>query len=907
LRYNKRTKKRTKLATAVVRGVNVPNRIRAARNEAAMDGNASFGYWVRRQRKALDLTQAELARRVGCAEGTIRMIEADARRPSRQIAARLADHLAIAPPDRTTFIQSARAELRADRLAPPVTFNRRRTNLPAQPTRLIGRVREVEQVCTLLRTPDVRLVTLTGPGGVGKTRLALQAAVELLDDFADGIYVVNLAPIADPNLLASVIAQTLDIREVAGRPLLNQLKDYLHEKHILLLLDNFEQVVVAATVIADLLATCPRLIFMVTSREVLRLRGEKELPVPPLAVPDLSRLPPLDALAQYSAVELFIARARDMKNDFAVTSENAPAVAEICYRLDGLPLALELAAARIKLLAPQALLGQLDDRLKLLTRGARDLPTRQQTLRRTIDWSYQLLATHEQTLFQRLAVFAGGCTLEAAAAVGNSSGAVELLNGLEALVDKHLLIQPEGSAEPRFRMLETIREYAVERLVTSGEADTIRRRHAHYFMELAEAAEPHLYGTDQRAWVRRLEVEHDNLRAALAWAIEHASAVGLRLAGALGWFWHFRGYHREGRDWLLHALDQATDGVGANVERLRAKALNQAGYLAMWLRDLPQATALLEQSVALWHALGEPRGLAHALCDCGVVVYNQGNFANAHALLEASIAAFRQVGEQQGLIRALFWHGVITCVQGDFTTARASAEESIRLGREVGDVSNMAASMSGVLLNIAFRQGEYTAAQSLGEEGLRLSREVEDKPGIALALSNLGSVAYLQGQYDQAKPRFEEQLQLWRALGSQYDIAWSVYVLGYVALRQNDRQHAAALFAESMALCRELSEPHGIARCLAGLAEVAEAAGQIERAAQLLGATQVLLAASGRHLEDTGRDLPGRIPITSQAEFERHVAAVRAALGDAAFAAAWAKGRAMPLEQAIASTLDPGT
>src|SRR5262245_14086142 len=353
-----------------------------------MDGNASFGYWVRRQRKALDLTQAELARRVGCAEGTIRMIEADARRPSRQIAARLADHLAIAPSDRTTFIQSARAELGADRLAPPVTFNRRRTNLPAQPTPLIGRAREVEQVCALLRTPDVRLLTLSGPGGVGKTRLALQAAVELLDDFADGISVVHLAPITDADLVVSVLAQTLELREAAGRPLLNQLQDYLHDKHMLLLLDNFEQVIVAAAAVADLLATCPHLTILVTSREILHVRGEKELPVPPLALPELKRLPPLAVLAQYPAVELFIARARDVRHDFALTDESAPAVAEICYRLDGLPLAIELAAARIKLLAPHALLGQLGDRLKLLTGGARDLPHRQQTLRDTIDWSY---------------------------------------------------------------------------------------------------------------------------------------------------------------------------------------------------------------------------------------------------------------------------------------------------------------------------------------------------------------------------------------------------------------------------------------------------------------------------------------------------------------------------------------
>jgi non-specific serine/threonine protein kinase len=876
---------------------------------------------MKKLRKARDLTQEALAQRVYCAVDTIRKIETGLRRPSRQLAGQFADCLGLLGEERVTFLAAARAVDRETGVAPGATMamdagaslplpSIHRSRFLAPTTSFIGRATELAAVRDLLARPTVRLLTLSGSGGTGKTRLALQVAAELLDApatrsgqaFADGMFFVDLAPLSDPALVIAAIAESLGVRTSGDRPLLVRVKDYLQDKHALLVLDNFEHLLPAAPLVTELLTVAPKLKILVTSRAMLHLSGEWDYAVPPLSVPDPHHLPPLERLAEYEAVQLFVERASAVKTNFGL-GPDAAAVAEICRKVDGLPLAIELAAARVRVLPPQTLLRQLHSCLHVLTGGTVDAPARQRTLRATIDWSYQLLATDEQTLFQRLAVFAGGCTLEAAAVVGNSSGTVELLNELESLVDKHLLIQPEGSAEPRFRILETIREYAVERLIESGEVDTIRRRHAHYFMELAEAAEPHLYGTGQRAWLRRLELEHDNLRAALDWAAPHASALALRLAGALGEFWHLSGYHREGRDWLLHALEQATDGMRADIDRVQAKALNQAGYLAIWLRDFPQATTLLEQSMALWRVLGEPRGLARALRDCGLAVYNQGKFANARALLEESIAAFRQVGDQQGLGLALFWHGRITCFQGDFTTARASAEEGIRLSHENGDVSTIAACMAGILFDIAVHKGDYQAAQSLATEGLRLYREEEDKPGIMLTLGDVGSVAYLQGQYDQAKPCFEEQLLLSRELDSQHDIAWSVSALGYVALRQNDGQRAAALFAKSLALRRELSDPHSIATCLAGLAEVAEAAGQLEQAAQLLGATQVLLAASGRHLEDTEWDIFSYIPITSQAEFERHVAAVRAALGDEAFAAAWTEGRTMTLEQALTEVL----
>ncbi len=422
---------------------------------------------------------------------------------------------------------------------PPLkTLDLRPNNLPAQRTPLIGREREVEAVMGLLRRDDVGLVTLTGVGGIGKTRLSQQVAANLLDDFPDGVFFVELAPIADPALAASTIATMIGVKQVNGQPLGQSLQAYLREKHLLLVLDNFEQVIAAALLVADLLSAAAHLKVLVTSRTPLHLYGEHEFPVTPLAVPDRNVLPPLEDLTQYDAVRLFVERAQAVKPDFQVTHAMARAVAEICYRLDGLPLAIELAAARVKLFSPQALLGRLDHRLTILTGGARDLTPRQQTLRGAIDWSYRLLGADEQRLFARLGVFVGGCTVDAADTVSRAAGDLpgDVLDGLLALVDQSLVQEQEGvEGEPRFTMLETIREYAMEQLARSGETATIRRAHAAYFLALAEAAEPQLVGGPQQApSLKRLAVEQDNLRAALQWALEaRETELGLRLGIAL--------------------------------------------------------------------------------------------------------------------------------------------------------------------------------------------------------------------------------------------------------------------------------------------------------------------------------------------------------------------------------------
>ncbi len=493
---------------------------------------------------------------------------------------------------------------------PPLrTLDACRNNLPLQPTPLIGREKEVDQVCDLLRSDETRLLTLTGPGGTGKTRLALQAAADLLDDFPDGTFFVPLATLTEAELLLVAVAETLGVRETGEQPLFESLKEYLHDRRLLLLLDNFEQVLGAALTVTELLAGAHGLKVLATSRTSLRLYGEHVFPVPPLTLPDLERPPPLERLTQYEAVGLFVERARALKPNFEVTNESAPAVAEICVRLDGLPLAIELAAARITMLPPRSMLQRLSSRLKLLTGGARDFPKRQRTLRATIEWSHALLDEGEQLLFGRLAVFSGGRTLEAIDAICDAEGdlPVEAFEGVSSLLDKSLLRQEEGpGGEPRFVMLETVHEFAREKLQGSGEAEQIKRAHAEYFLTLAEEAYPQLRGPDQLEWLERLEAEHDNMRAALTWASERNEAeVALRLGSALSWFWSVRGYYSEGRRWLEEAL--AIDGRGA--PEVRAMALAGAGELASEQGDLDRAKGAYEEGLELLEHEGrEARG-----------------------------------------------------------------------------------------------------------------------------------------------------------------------------------------------------------------------------------------------------------------------------------------------------------
>jgi predicted ATPase/class 3 adenylate cyclase len=467
---------------------------------------------------------------------------------------------------------------------PPLrTLESRPNNLPLQPTPLVGREREVAEIADRVQSEGARLLTLTGPGGTGKTRLALQAAADLLEEFEDGVFFVALATITDPELVPSTIAVPLGVKESAEQPLTESLRGYLREKQLLLVLDNFEQVLESAPLVGELVAACPKLKILATSRIALRLYGEQEYSVPPLALPDPRVLPPLEVLTQYEAVRLFLERARAVRAEFSVTNENAPAIAEICARLDGLPLAIELAGARVRILPPQKMLERLSNRLKLLKGGARDLPTRQQTLRGAIDWSHDLLEEEEKILFGRLSVFSGGRTLEAIEEICDPEGDLDALEGVESLVEKSLLRQEEGpNGEPRFVMLETVHEYAREKLQESGEAEKFKLAHAEYFLALAEETEPELKGSGER-WLEHLEAEHDNFRAALDWTPQPGDTdLALRLGGALMMFWDIRGHYSEGRRWLEKALAQDRHAPAA----VRAKALGCLGRLAWQQGDL---------------------------------------------------------------------------------------------------------------------------------------------------------------------------------------------------------------------------------------------------------------------------------------------------------------------------------
>src|SRR6266702_218821 len=655
-----------------------------------------------------------------------------------------------------------------DDFPPLLTLDIHPHNLPVQPTPLIGREREVAAVQQLLLREDVRLLTLTGPGGSGKTRLGLHVAAELSDHFTDGIYFVNLAPISDAELVVQTIAQTLGMKESPTRSMVEQLQIFLQEKLLLLLLDNFEQVVSAAPRLSDLLARCSHLKLLVTSRAGLHLLAEHEFVVPPLSLPDLNHLPDLVRLSQYEAVALFIARAQALQPDFQVSNATAPAVAEICARLDGLPLAIELAAARIKLLPPPALLARLGQRLALLTSGGRDAPARQQTLRKTIDWSYQLLDADEQRLFRRLSVFVGGCTLEAieeiCAALDTQLPTLSVLDGVASLIDKSLLRQSEHeAAEPRFVMLETIREYGREALEASGEAEVTHQAHAAYYQALAEAAEQAWNGPQQVVWFGRLEKAHDNLRAAMNWLLEQREAErALRLGTALWWFWYAQAHLLEGWNVLERALE-SSEGMAVP---LRARALWAAGSLAASLGHVERGEVLCQESLALFRETGDTPGMGNATFHLAHIAFARWDLAVARKLFEESLVFLREADNQALTAWALGALALVVLYQGEYAGVHPLAEQARAICQETGDTTGVTMSLM-TLARAAFWQGDLVRAQTLAEEGLARASETGSTSAEALALALHGEIALAQGETTTARLRIEHSNTLWQQVGNQ--------------------------------------------------------------------------------------------------------------------------------------------
>ncbi len=755
---------------------------------------------------------------------------------------------------------------------------RARSNLPAPPTRLVDRERELGAVCDLLTHDDVRLLTLTGPGGVGKTRLGVEAAANIKDRFTDGVFFIPLSSTTDPSLLVSAIAQTLGLREEGQRPLIESVKDYLHEKNLLLFLDTFEHLLAGATTLAELLAYCEKLKMLVTSREVLRVRGEREFPTPPLPLPNTKK-PSADILelSQNPAVTLFTQRALDARPDFALTNENSGAVAEICIRLDGLPLALELAAARIGVLPPQGILERLTERFKLLGMAPRDLPARQQSLRAAIDSSYDLLEDSEKKLFRHLSVFTDGCTLEAAEKVCNPSRdlGMEVLDGLASLVQKNLVRREEVNGQLRFSMLETIHEYALEQLVKSGEEDEVRLYHWEFFLNMAESAEGQLwrrvYRPEQVVWLNRLETEYGNLRGALQWSQQKGQLDKvLRLSGTLRKFWSARGHREEGRQWLDSSLQNdritsvpqpilakalsASGGLAlgpgqfaaarSNFERSletykkladrhgEARVLSDMGYLAAFTEGVEQASTLFAKSLEIHRELGDKEDVADCLYDMGVWTIFRGDLAGARSLLEQSLAIVRELGERPlpGLLRQL---AEVISAQGDYSAARELCEEALAATTDLGDTREMGMAVLSIG-NLASGQGDFAEAHQLLEKGNAIFRELGSKDSIALSLFLLGQNASSSGDLEGARSFYEEALSKSKASGTKLNTANILRSLGRNCLLRRDFERARLFSEESLQLSLEMGSKMQNASATLLLGQIAARQGEYSSGWKLL-------------------------------------------------------------------------
>jgi len=812
---------------------------------------ASFGYWVRRWRKAMDMTQKQLASRVACAVVTVKKIEMDERRPSRQMAERLARCLNIPEAQRSNFIQVATREKPVYTLYLPekpvakTAVSRMMSKIPVSPTRLIGRRAEVEAIKECIQRADVRLVTLSGLGGVGKTRLAIQVAQELITDFKDGVFFISLAPLTDPDLLPAAIAKSIGDFQTQGRPVKESLTRYLVNQKSLFVLDNFEHLLPASLFISELLRSTEALKILSTSRTPLHLYGERRFIIQPFDLPDQSE--GVSELGQNDAVALFVERAQAVQSDIKLTSGNASVIVQICQRLDGLPLAIELAAARMNVLSPRELLNHLETRLPLLTDGPRDVPPRQQTLADTIAWSYELLTQAERTLLERLSAFKGGGTLDAIESICSDTETSVVINNLARLVDQSLVGRYEINNELRFTMLETIREFAAARLQSEGSARVIQQKHLAYYLELALRAEPGLYSKDQPVWLDRLEIELGNIRAALDFGLREDASHELKksaamLAGTLWYFWYSRGLLQEGSEWCMRAL-----ACAPAEDEARAKTLSGLGSL-LWSLD-----------------------------------YNE----EAHGYLDEAISLFRRFNDLSKLAETLHISGHVEHGRHDYVLAKERLAESLALYQKLEDELNVYTLIKDMGL-IAYIQGEYGLARSYYEESLEWLRINEVKDGIGSALRWLGDLERISGSYEQAASDYREALQYNSEAGLPLAVAATLSRLGQIALHEEKADEAQGLFLDGLKINNEGGNRFGIFECLAGLAGVAVLKKEPEHAARLFGAAQALLESIN-------------IPLfpAERLDWERDEVRLRALLPPDRLESAWGEGKSSPLEQVL--------
>jgi predicted ATPase/class 3 adenylate cyclase len=781
---------------------------------------------------------------------------------------------------------------------PPLkTLDPFRTNLPAQLTSFVGREKEMAKVKTLLSAN--RLVTLTGSGGTGKTRLSLQIAAEVLDSFKDGVWLIELAPLSDPAFVLNTVAAVLGVREETGRPLLATLMDWLSHRELLLVLDNCEHLIEACAQFADAgLHASRETRILATSREPLVIAGESAYRVPSLPAPDFRSLADFGSLMQYDAVQLFVERATQALSTFRMTNDNAPAIAQICFRLDGIPLAIELAAARVKALAVDKITERLDDRFRLLTGGSRTALPRQQTLRALIDWSYDLLSEPERVLLRRLSVFAGGWTLEAAEDVCADDDIVEtslvlarndILDLLTRLVDKSLVVLDEQAAETRYRMLETIRQYAGEKLLDANEREQLRGQHLRFFVKLAEHTEPILKTAQRTVWLPCLESEHDNLRAALDWACERDVETARWLAGILERFWFFSDHLSEARTWYARVLNA---GERSKVTKGLALSLFSSGCVSLNLEHLDEAQVSLESSVVLWQQLGDQQWVAESLAWLAYLLLQRGDDERARAIYAEHESLFRASGGNLLAWTLSCWGTANAAVRRDDPTAKALLDEALSLAHTLQDPLYILLAYSS-LGDWAVMQADYAMARRHFLEALGWRRQLGTRWIIAAGLRQVANVMCLQGDYQQAEPLCTEALAMARALGDQHTEASIAQALGEVAIHLGDVERATKLLVASLSSFRKRADSLGIARCLMMLADLRQVQGQIEQAACVLGFVEPWLQSNQLQLV-----------LFDRIHYERGVTAAHAQLDEATFNAVWEAGSKMTLEQAVAYALE---